>query len=94
MGSPNSEIKGWCKQRLPQLRIAGRPEVFALFVLFVQEGPDRRSSGFTEECHTSLLPYQARDVVHSLEGPSRQQGVRSAFSQAGNPSLSAITLVI
>ena len=36
-----------------------------------------------------LLPFQARDVVHSLECPSQQQSVQSAFSQAGNPSLSA-----
>ena len=28
------------------------------FVLFVQEGSDRRSSGFTAECRTSLLPFQ------------------------------------
>ena len=39
----------------------------------------------------SLLPCQPRAIVHSLECPSQQQGVQSAFSQAGNPSLSAIS---
>jgi len=66
-----------------------RLEAFVLFVLFVQEGPDRRSSGFTEECRTSLLRFQPRAVYYSVECPSQQQSVQSAFSQAGNPSLSA-----
>ncbi len=48
-GSPNSEINCRCEKRLHPLRIAGRPEAFALFVLFVQEGPDHRSSAAPED---------------------------------------------
>jgi len=54
-GSPNSEINCRCEKHLHPLRIAGRLEAFASFVLFVQDKPFRRFSGFTSECRTWLL---------------------------------------
>ena len=38
-----------------------------------------------------LLPFPPCAVEHSAECPSQQQSVQPSYSQAGNPSLSAIT---
>jgi hypothetical protein len=51
-------------QRLHSLRTTAGGSLS--FVLFVQEGQNRSTSGFTAECCTRLLAFQPRAVQHSI----------------------------